>query len=264
MPEGQRGGFPTYWHAFGSGAHHALMLHCALAHGGAWRAVAERLAPAWRTEAPDMPGHGRSADWDQRCDLHDQVTAIARDFLQPGIHLVGHSFGATVALRLAQETAVSLASLTLIEPVLFAAARGTEAFEAHLSAGKPFSEALQAQDWDRAARMFTGAWGDGRAWERLPPAQRAGNIQRIPMLGETERCLHEDTAGILRPGGLETITVPVRLIRGTDTMPIMTAIHDALDARLPDAQQVIVPGAGHMLPVTHPEAVQAELVRLVA
>ncbi len=48
---------------------------------------------------------------------------------------------------------------------------------------------------------------------------------------------------------------------GEDSPPVIPAIADALAARLPDVGRARVPGAGHMLPITHPRQV-AELIGL--
>lgn len=51
---------------------------------------------------------------------------IARAALGAPVDVIGHSFGATVALRLALERPELVRSLVLVEPVLFAAAKAAE------------------------------------------------------------------------------------------------------------------------------------------
>lgn len=63
--------------------------------------------------------------------------------------------------------------------------------------------------------------------------------------------LSQDSANILRDGGLEAIDAPVMLISGENSPPVIHAIADALAGRLPDVGRATVPGAGHMLPLTH-------------
>src|SRR6056297_3337330 len=98
MPEGLRGGVPVHWRVAGTGGRRAILAHCSLAHSGAWKGVMERLAPRLSMVAFDLPGHGRSADWDGSVPLQDLVVAIARDFRDEApdpVDLIGHSFGAT-------------------------------------------------------------------------------------------------------------------------------------------------------------------------
>ena len=44
---------------------------------------------------------------------------------------------------------------------------------------------------------------------------------------------------------------PVLLIHGSDSPPVMAEICEAIAGRLPDVGVASVPGAGHMLPLTH-------------
>ncbi|WP_084066187.1 alpha/beta fold hydrolase [Marivita hallyeonensis] len=261
-----KGGFPVFLRRFGEGPEPAVLMHCALAHSKAWGRLAQLLSDRLTMVAPDMPGHGRSAAWDNRCDIHDQVTAIAKDCLGDGAHLIGHSFGATVALRVAMEEPDRVRSVTLIEPVLFAAARNSEpaALKTYIVEEAGFSTALQTEDWDTAAQEFTRVWGDGRAWDSLSEKERAAFANQMHFIRDTEAILLHDSAGLLKPDGLENITCPTCLIRGSETNPIIPAIHAALAARIPKATDAVIQGAGHMVPITHPEAVAARIDALLA
>lgn len=257
MPHDMRGRFPVYTRIFGNGPDRAVLLHCALAHSGIWKPVTARLSDRLTMIAPDMPGHGRSADWDRRADLHDQVTAIALDCIGVGGHVIGHSFGATVALRLALEAPEKVHSLTLIEPVLFAAARHSDeaVFLDYLARSRPFGEALQSEDWATAAADFIRIWGDGRPWAELSEKEQRLFAAQMPFIQDTEPCLVEDAIGLLSEGRLEGIACPTCLIRGERTEPVIRAIHATLAGRIPNAVDHQIDGAGHMLPVTHPDAV---------
>ena len=187
----------------------ALLLHCSLAHSGAWTEVARRLSGALDMTAMDLPGHGRSPPWDPSLPFHDQATAMARSVLPEGAHLIGHSFGATVALRLALEGA-PVAGLMLIEPVLFAAAReaGDPAYDVHLRAFGPIEAAFREGDRERAARLFSDAWGSGQPWDALPEALRAYQTERIELIFAGTPALEGDSAGMLAPGRIEALRSP--------------------------------------------------------
>ena len=220
--------------------------------------MAARLGGLLDMTAMDLPGHGRSPPRDPARDFHDQATAMARSVMPAGAHLIGHSFGATVALRLALEGA-EVASLTLIEPVLFAAAReaGAPAYRDHIAAFGPVEAAFRAGAREEAARLFSALWGAGQAWEAVPEAARAYQAERIDLIFAGTPALEDDAAGLLEPGRLEGLDVPVLLVEGGGSPGVVAATQGRLAERLPDARRVVVEGAAHMAPLTHPDAVAA-------
>ena len=257
MPEDRFADAQVFTRSFGTGPDRAVLLHCALAHSKVWTPLAEALSDRLSMIAPDMPGHGRSTAPEPDTDMHDRVSEIARDCLGDGGHLIGHSFGATVALRLALEVPDRVRSVTLIEPVLFAAAGESEpdVLSAYVDAAEAFGTALADGDWATAAKDFLSIWGDGRPWDAFSERERETYAALMPFIHETEPALLRDAKRLLRPGGLEAISCPTLLIRGAQTEPVIGAIHKTLARRIPGAADVIIEGAGHMVPITHPTPV---------
>ena len=263
MPQDIRGGVPTHWISAGAGPRRALMIHCSLGHAGGWARMAAALDDLVTAIAYDLPGHGRSADWDGVSDIQAVSTAMAVDLLadqgQGPADIIGHSFGGTVALRLAVERPDLVRSLVLFEPVFFAVAA---ADRPDLDVGNDphmirYRDALHAGDRDGAARAFTSVWGDGRGWDSLPPAQKQALAARIHLIEAGASAIYGDGAAMLSGGKLEGITCPVLLMRGGDSPEAITVINDGLARRIPQARQAVVPRAGHMAPITHPAEVAA-------
>lgn len=251
---------------FGHGSRRMLALHCTLGHSGNWRGVAELLADRAKITAIDMPGHGRSPDWDNKTDLFDVSTQAAAGALANGpIDLVGHSFGAVVALRLAIEQAWNVRSLTLFEPVFFAAAKlaEPEAYAEHLAGLPPFEVAFRAGNRDLAARLFNRYWGDGTKWDAFPEKARRYMADRIHMVPAQAPGIVDDKAGLLVAGVLERASMPVLLLQGQDSPAIVRVINAALAERLPNARLSEIRGARHMAPLTHAASVAAEIRRLL-
>lgn len=239
-----------------------LALHCSLSHGGEWAGVAAHLAGV-RLMAPDLPGHGRQPPWDG-AEPHGQATrqaAACAAALGAPVDVIGHSFGATVALRLALERPDLVRALVLVEPVLFAAARAAEdaSFAAHLAGQRRFHALLAEGRLAEATAGFLADWGAGEAWDDLRPAMQDYMTARIAMVVALDPVLIGDAAGLLRYLGLESLGLPVLLVAGDQSPPIVGAIQTELARRLPMVTRAVVPGAGHMLPVTH----AAELAALV-
>ncbi len=252
MPQALRSGFPTWWQTWGQGRKQALMLHCSLARTGVWQGIAGHLATCLTMTGFDLPGHGRSGDWNGEQDYHALCTAIGASFLDQPKHLIGHSFGATVALRLAIEQPQQVESLTLIEPVFFAAAKGSDAFEAHETEFESFGNALERDDKESAARVFAEVWGTGVKWERLSPEMQSYLVDRIELIPAAIPAIYEDNAGMLGPGCIESITCPTMLIAGGRSPAIIHTIHEKLARRIPHVTHAVISDAAHMAPVTHP------------
>lgn len=245
----------VYSRRMGQGPRQVLALHCTLAHSGAWRGVAGQLDKEASVVAFDMLTHGRSPDWDGHGDIQDRITEIAEQFLIEQMDVVGHSFGATVALRLAVAHPDRVRSLTLIEPVFFAVAAqdAPDLLELHERDSAPFSEALERGDPAHAARVFNRMWSEGKSrWADLPEASRAAMTRSIMFVPACRAPIYDDLAGLLKPGVLDRVTMPCLLLRGSASHPVIGAVNDGLARRMPHARNEIVQGAGHMVPITHP------------
>ncbi len=253
MPLEERAGHPTWSSVYGQGPRPALAIHCSLASSAAWAGLSDRLANRLTLTAFDLPGHGRSADWAGEGDFLHLATRIAASFVETPVDLIGHSFGAVVAMNLAIAAPEAVRTLTLIEPVLFAAADGTPEADALARDLSEFEAAMAAGDGEAAAAAFTRVWGTGVEWAAMSAGSRAGIAERIALVAAGNRALYSDSGGILEPGALESLDMPVLLIRGDRSPPIIERIAETIAARLPDVGVATVPGAAHMVPITHPD-----------
>lgn len=207
----------------------------------------------------DLPGHGQSGAWEGRGEIQAVSTAIAADFLDAPTDILGHSFGATVALRLAVERPDLVRSLILYEPVFFAVAFADDpAMRAdHAAVMAGYVAGMASGDMARAAEAFTAVWGDGRAWAMMPEAARARMAEQMPLIAAADPALNDDVGGMLASGALGRITVPVLLMEGAQSPSVIAAINTGLAARLPNLRRTVIAGAGHMGPITHPGRVAA-------
>ncbi len=267
MPRGQKGGFATYWTQFGQGPRHTVMIHCALAQSSVWGGVVQHLSGALTMTAFDLPGHGRSGAWDATCGEMQALTAgIAADFAKAGpVDVIGHSFGATAALRMAVIWPERVRTLVLIEPVFFAVAirDRLDIVKVHRVSEADYLAAMEQGDHRTAAKHFLALWGNGQPWETMEEAQRTALAGKMALIKAAEPALNDDVGGMLAPGVLEMLRMPVLLVEGSKSPPIMGAICAGLAARLPHAERAVIVGAGHMAPLSHPAQVCTEILRFM-
>jgi pimeloyl-ACP methyl ester carboxylesterase len=226
-----------------------LLVHGSAASRRFWRALVERLAPRYRVIAPDLPGYGETA-WHagaRTTDL-DVVSAFARAVGEP-LHLVGHSYGGALALRAARDLGSRLASLALIEPAAFDLLDEAARAEIEAVAGRHLE--LVA-----CAAHFMGYWIGADAWAAMPAETRTRIVQTMPKIAAEFRTLFR------HPDALRTyrrLRVPTLLVRGTRTTLTAHQVVARLAATLPQCDLVAIEGAGHMAPLTHPDAVNAAI-----
>lgn len=263
MPRSVLAGTDTRWIERGEGPNPALFLHCGLGRADMWRPLMALLGSDYRMTAMDLPGHGDSGAWQPELDYQAQCVAVAQALLSDTrADLIGHSFGATIALRIAVERPDLVRNLILIEPLFFAAAREEDIalFEHHMKASAPFADAMRAGDLEAGTRHFYGMWGGGVDFDAMGPEQQAYLRDRIHLIVATEPALFDDNAGLLTPGRLESLQTPTLLVKGENSPPIIDVIHRSLARRLPDVYRAEIAGAGHMSPLTHHREVGKEVM----
>ncbi len=258
---------PVFSRSFGHGPRRVLALHCTIAHSGAWRGLGSRMEDEATLIATDMLSHGRSPDWDGQGDFQDRMVEAVLPVLQEPMDVVGHSFGATVALRLAVEHPGLVRSLTMIEPVFFAVTRldDPDLYRQHQEETAPVWAPLQAGDAALTARLFNRMWGDpSRHWADLPEASRAAMIRGVHIVPGCDAAQLGDRPGLLKPGGLDAVRMPTLILYGSESHPIIGSVCTGLARRIPGADVQVVQGAGHMLPITHPGPTAEHLRKLFA
>lgn len=243
----------------GDGPRKLLALHCTLAFGGAWTGLVRKLDGEVTVVAPDLPSHGRSPDWDGVSDFGATAYEAALTGLTEPMDVLGHSFGGVLALRLAVEHPELVRSLTMVEPVFFciAQADAPEIAAQQAEQSQPFNALIEAGDMEGAARAFNGSWSDGSRWMEMPEQVRAAMTRAIHVVPGSQPFLFGDNANLV--ARLDRVTMPTLVVRGELADPIVEATNRGLARRLPNAREVVIDGAGHMAPITHPTEMAALL-----
>jgi pimeloyl-ACP methyl ester carboxylesterase len=236
--------------------------HCSSASHKEWLPLIETLQADWRVLAPDFIGYGQSEPWpaEQPFSIDADVNvllAVAKKTKGP-LHLVGHSYGAALALEAARTLGPRVQSLALVEPVSFQLLRqeGRPEWAEVETLGRAVLSAVAAGDDPAAAKAFMTYWLGRLRWWLSPARFKSAIAATIPKVAL------EFGIAIDAPTTLQDyagITAPTLLIAGGRTRAPTRAVVDLLAATLPNAKLEILKGAGHMSPFTHP----AELNRLI-
>lgn len=226
----------------------------------AWAPVRSRLEDRYRLVATSLMGTGGTSERRTAPDPTMALPCAALDAVvaRTGgpVHLVGHSWGATVAMRYALASIRPIRSLTLIEPNPAMILRGTED-EGHFAEvaeiGRAFSEAQRAGERDAARRVIDGFAGPG-SYAALPPRVRAYVEATAPA---NLRDWQDFFALDWRAEDLAVLPAPCLLIHGTRSHPVFGVVARRLAAALPGARLAVVDGASHFVPTTHSDTVAA-------
>ena len=241
-----------------------VLLHCSSGSSGAWALVMNHLGQDYRVLAPDLLGYGRSAPWPRDAVLvpDGELGAVEAllDVAGRPAHLVGHSYGGTVALHAARRFPRRVASLILIEPVAFQLLRRADEPDGwrEIAALAERHVALLGEGRDAAAaEAFVTYWTGPKAWQQMPDAARDSVVRTAAKVGAEWRLMFaaEDDRD-----AIAMIVAPTLLICGGRTRTPARRVVEVLRRALPHALHHEIAGAGHMSPLTHPANI-AEAIR---
>jgi pimeloyl-ACP methyl ester carboxylesterase len=237
-----------------------ILAHCSLAHSGLWKPVIGRLAPAFRVLAPDMPAHGASDPPPAGASLQLHAARACRtlmESLDAPAHLVGLSLGGAVLARAALMAPARVASLTLIEPVFFYLLEraGRPEAAAYPALTAPVQSACRAGDFHSGARAFMESWGMPGKFDSMDQAGRDYVAGCLRHLAADFALVDGFPPAQLAEADLARLPRPVMLVAGARTQPFALAVNAILAGLLQDARVEIIPGAGHLSPISHPDAV---------
>jgi pimeloyl-ACP methyl ester carboxylesterase len=232
-----------------------VLLHGSASNSALWRHIKGALQSRYRCVAPDLIGYGSSAAWPQQAafGLDAELRAIEPSLrcCADTLHLVGHSYGGVLALHLALADPGRVQSLTLIEPVFFAALKYAGEWSAYFEFCRvrdEFVTALARGDRELAMRRFVDFWMGNDAWAGLSADTRAS------MRNAADKIVLDWQASFAADPGrsrLSALAVRTLLVRGSDSPRPMRSLVDALHAIMPGSGRTVVEGAGHLLPRTH-------------
>ncbi|HET7048268.1 MAG TPA: alpha/beta hydrolase [Solirubrobacteraceae bacterium] len=234
-----------------------LLIHAGIADRSMWDDHLGWLAQAgFHAVAVDLPGFGEAPVDDGPQAPWEDVLGTLRDLGIERAALVGNSFGAAVALRVAAVAPAAVTAMALISPP----APGLEPSPQLKAVWDTEEAALEAGDVEAAVKAIVDGWTLPDAPEAI--RQRVATMQRrafelqlaVPDAAEAPDPLEQ------HPEVLERLDVRTLTAAGEHDMRDFIEGAQQLAQTLPDARYVTIGGAGHLAPLETPEAFE-ELLR---
>lgn len=221
----------------------------------------ESLSKSYRVLAPDLYGYGKSPEWppDRELLLEDEIELFAPVLHSAQtFHLIGHSYGGLVALKLALMDPSRIASLIVYEPTCFfllADRAGFEAFWQEIAEiREETSRLVDAGDPEASAQLFVEYWVGPGAWSKTPEPARATVVKGM------QKVRSEWANGLDRPfptASFSSLDMPALFLTGSRTTAAARAVVQVLCGLVPHAEVIELPDLGHMGPITHSDAVNS-------
>jgi len=235
-----------------------VLLHGTAGKPSQWTGVAAGLA-GFEIRTPSLPGHGVLNRQETGGWLADEAYQIARAAVGAGqrVHLVGHSYGGAVALKLAMAFPERIKSLTLIEPAVFHLLRDGGSLERQMYADIADVEvrlrkAHASGDATRGVQGFVDFWcGAGSFAVLQPEKQRALVAEADHIIGNFTSIARENWL----LSACAMVKAPVLAITGSESPVLVQHLSRLIAGTMDDAKVIQLAEAGHMAPFTHAGAV---------
>jgi pimeloyl-ACP methyl ester carboxylesterase len=231
-----------------------VLVHGVAADGATFRLLERELAHRFSVVTVDRRGRCGSADEDTYSieAEFDDLAAVVDALPEPAV-VFGHSFGANVALGASLRSA-KFAKLVLYEP----GRRG----DVPPVLQQELERLLERDDRMGAMRLTLGEftrfpeeWLDDLL-ETPPWQERLAYAYTIP---RELRAYNEYDYG-----DLSRFTVPTLLMAGGESPAFELAHARSLASELPSARVSVLPGEGHVAPVTAPQMLAREISQFAA
>jgi pimeloyl-ACP methyl ester carboxylesterase len=252
-----------------------ILIHGFLMDYRAWSAQMGQLSKCYRVIAyslrhrwPNAPAAGDAgppaSEFSASVNTADLV-ALIRALRLKQVHLVGHSAGAAVALRVARDHPQLLRSIVLGEP-------GPQAFVVSNPEARPLAtaeqlnvvrQAFEQGDIESALQIVreivTGKQASAQPpvpWVRKMLHDNAWHLQLLWMRGVSEPPVTCEEA--------REIKIPVLLLGGDRSPAVFAQILDALEKCLPTAERAVLPKSSHGLELDNPAAFNETVLKFLA
>ena len=240
-----------------------VLLHSSGSSGRQWETLVHGVQDRFRLQAIDLHGHGGTPAWlgEHALRLEDDAALVEPLLQAPGaVHLVGHSYGGALALKLAAMHPERVSSVVVFEPVLFRllldySPRDASSTKVRVAAAS-IGHWLELGHVERSAERFVDFWSGAGSWASLPASHRQVIAARMPSIVAHFRALFADA---MTRDTLSALHMPMLVLTGEKTRSTTRRLGELLRCWMPQATHQALTGMGHMGPMTHPTQVASRI-----
>ena len=232
-------GHPVSYEVAGEGGEPVVLVHGLSGSTRWWARNVSALAEHYRVYLVNLPGFG-AARWRQRFVLSEAASWLLAWMEALGlekVHLVGHSMGGYLSLKLATRRPGLVRKLVLVDP-----------------AGMPSGRSMLGH---LGPLLLAARYGSPNFLPVL--ARDALYAGPLTLLRATRDLLAEDVSGDLAEVGMPTL-----LVWGERDPLIPPSVGDLMRAGIPGSRLLVIEGAGHNPMFDRPEAFNAALLAFLA
>jgi pimeloyl-ACP methyl ester carboxylesterase len=170
--------------------------------------------------------------------------------------LVGHSYGAAVALIAAIANPGRIGAMVIYEPTLFALldaeTPSPNDADGIRSTVNDAAAALDAGNPAEAAERFIDYWMGPGSWKRTPEARKPAIVESVTYIRRWAHALFTEPAPL---DAFRALDMPVLYMIGKRSPPSALGVARLLTGALPNVEVRKFETLGHMGPITHPDQV---------
>lgn len=244
----------------GGGRRPAVMLvHGMGQTSAAWREVMDLFGDRADVVAIDLHGVGGTSPWPgtRKLGLEDEAelvfTAAAELFGDRPFHIVGHGYGAAVALCANVIAPDALASVTLVDILSIGLFEKLEPDSDALTATQlqrdRFSQWMVRGEATEAMSLWAAHYLGPTVW---PWLERDARRELIGLAGATLHQWQALTSDRTSLADLRSLKAPLLILCGSKTPPSEARLAQLLHGHAPVGRFELLPGAGHDSLTTHP------------
>ena len=246
-----------------------ILIHSSVAGARQWRSLMDTLSDKFHLVAINLFGYGNTKAWpDGELQTLEDQARLAEPFLPTdgtGAYIVGHSFGGSVAMKVASLFKDRVHRLVLIEPnpfYLLEQHGRKEAFQEAKCLRDTIKASGKSNTWRSAAEVFANYWTGKGSWDAMPDDRRVKFTQALKPNFHEWDCVMNETTPL--SGWAEDLPKDTTVVSTADTVRTIDEIVSLMQETIPHWKFDKLERGGHMAAVTKPDLINPIIERALS